>query len=49
MTVQELEMKIRHAEQEIKHSGPLHSKDLWRHIKRLRKQIAEIKKKEAVA
>ena len=49
MTVEELERKIRMAQEEIQRSGPLHSRDLWRHIKRLKKQIAEIKKaKEAI-
>lgn len=48
MTERELKEKIRLAEEEAKRSGPIHSRDMWRHVKRLRRQLFEMRRQLGV-
>ena len=39
MTAEEMREKIRKAEEELKTAGPIHRRDLHKHIKRMRREL----------
>ena len=47
MTRDELQEKIRAAEAEAAHSGPMHRRDLQKYIRRMRAQLARCGRAEA--